>query len=50
MPAQIRMSPDGSITMVQDEDGTFHIPSQDEMDTLEVGEDLTEEEIALLDD
>ena len=46
----IRMSPDGSITMVMDDDGTFRIPSQDDMDTLEVGDDLSEEEIESLDD
>jgi hypothetical protein len=46
----IRMSADGSITMVQDEDGSFHVPSQWEMDHLAVGDDLTDEEIALLDE
>jgi hypothetical protein len=42
------MSQDGSITMVQDDDGTFHVPSQWEMDHLDVGADLTDEEIATL--
>jgi hypothetical protein len=50
MAAKIRMSEDGSITIVQEEDGTFHCASQEEMETLEVGEDLTEEDLALLDD
>lgn len=45
----IRMSPDGSITMVEDDHG-LHVPAQWEMDTLDVGEDLTDEEIDLLDD
>lgn len=48
--ALIRYSEDGSICIVQDTDGTFHVPSQEEMDTLDVGKDLTDEEIALLDD
>lgn len=48
--ATIRYSADGSIVMVQDDDGCLHVPAQWEMDALEVGDDLTNEEMALLDD
>lgn len=47
----IRYSKDGSINMVHNaETGEFRIATQDDMDTLQVGEDLTDEEIALLDE
>jgi len=43
---QIRMSVDGSITMVYDpETETFRVPGQDDMDRLPVGDDLTQDEI-----
>ena len=48
--AQVRFSPDASTCIVQDDDGTFRVASQTDMDTLEVGEDLTDEEIASLDE
>ena len=44
----IRYSEDASICMVEDLDG-FHAATQSEMDSLPVGEDLTDEEIAGLD-
>lgn len=47
--ARIRYSPDGTIVIIQDPDGDFHVASQEEMDTLEVGDDLSEEEIETLD-
>lgn len=46
----IRFSADASICMVQDEDGSFRVATQDDMDTLEVGEDLTDEDIEVLDE
>ncbi len=49
MKAQIRYSADGSINMVQDVDGEFRYATQHDMDTLPVGDDLTEEEIEGLD-
>lgn len=49
MKAQIRFSEDGSINIVQDEDGEFRYATQEDMDTLPVGEDLTDEEIDELD-
>lgn len=42
---QVRYSKDGNIVMLQDEDGTLRIPTQDEMDNCESGPDLTAEEI-----
>lgn len=50
MTSQLRYSEDASICIVQDEDGEFRAASQEDMDTLPVGKDLTDEEIALLDD
>lgn len=44
----IRYSEDASICMT-DDDGVFSAPTQEEMDTLPVGDDLTEEEIDGLD-
>jgi hypothetical protein len=43
------MSADGGITMVQDPDGSLRLPRNHELDTLAVGDDLTDEEISLLD-
>ena len=40
----IRYSEDATICMT-DDDGHFSAPTQEEMDTLPVGEDLTEDEI-----
>lgn len=47
--ATIRYSEDDSICMV-DDDGEFRAPTQDEMDMLPLGENLTPEEIETLDD
>ena len=41
----IRYSEDATICVTDDGDGTFSVPTQDEMDTLPVGDDLTPEEI-----
>jgi hypothetical protein len=49
MAARLRISDDGTITIVQEEDGTFRVATQWDMDHLEVGEDLTEDEIERLD-
>ena len=46
--AQVRFSPDAMTCIVQDDDGTFRVATQDDMDTLEVGEDLTDDEIETL--
>ena len=48
--AQIRFSPDANICIMQEDDGTFRVPAQDDVNTLEVGEDLTDDEIEMLDD
>ena len=50
MSAVIRYSADGSVCIVQEEDGSFRVATQDDMDTLEVGPDLTDEDIELLDE
>lgn len=49
MKEQIRYSADAAICIVQDEDGAFRCADQQDMDTLPVGDDLTAEEIDLLD-
>ena len=46
---EIRYSTDGSICMVYDNDGPVRCPTQEDMDTLQVGDDLTAEEIENLD-
>ena len=46
--AQIRFSSDAAICMVE-EDGKFRCATQDDMDALPVGTDLTDEEIDNLD-
>ncbi len=42
---QLRISQDGSINMVQEEDGSLTVALQEDIDTLPVGPDLTQEEI-----
>ncbi len=49
MKACIRFSADATICMKQDEDGELHAPTQEDLDNLPVGPDLTDEEIQLLD-
>lgn len=46
--ATIRYSADASICIV-DDNGEFRVSTQEDMDTLTVGEDLTEEEIEFMD-
>ena len=48
--AVIRYSADSLICTVQEKDGSFRVATQEDMDTLEVGPDLTEREIQLLDE
>ena len=48
--AVIRYSTDSLICIVQEKDGKFRVATQEDMDTLEEGPDLTEREIELLDD
>ncbi len=47
---QLRYSPDATICIVQDDDGAFRVATQEDMDTLPVGEDLTADEVASLHD
>lgn len=49
MAAVVRYSMDASICIVQEDDGSFRVATQEDMETLEVGEDLTEEEVEELD-
>ena len=46
----IRYSEDAKICVVDDGEGNFSTPTQREMDTLELGADLTEDEIDSLDE
>ena len=48
--AIIRYSADASLCVVQDDDGSLRVATQDDMNTLEVGKDLTDEQIELLDE
>ena len=48
--AVIRYSADALVCIVQEKDGSFRVATQEDMDTLEEGPDLTEREIKLLDD
>lgn len=41
----IRYSMDAMICLVEAEDGTCHVASQEDMETLEIGEDLTDDEL-----
>ena len=41
---------DASICIVQDDDGTFRVATQEDVNTLDVGEDLTDDEIETLDE
>lgn len=41
---------EGGIYLVDDGDGNLRLPTQEEMDSLPVGEDLTDEEIEGLDE
>ena len=43
--AKVRFSVDAMTCMVEEDDGTFRVATQEDMDTLEVGEDLTDDEI-----
>lgn len=45
----IRFSADGSVSMVWADGEAVRVPSQQDLDFLPVGEDLTDEEIAGLD-
>ena len=47
---RIRYSPDGAICMTQDEEGELHAPTQEDMDTLEVGPDLDTDDLAALEE
>lgn len=49
MSDTIRYSPDAKVCIVELENGDFRVATQDDMDTLPVGKDLTEEEIEKLD-
>jgi hypothetical protein len=48
--AEIRYSQDGSIVMVWRDGKPLRCPTQGDMDSLPVGEDMTDEEVAELDD
>ena len=47
--AVIRYSEDGRRCLVQEDDGTFRVATQQDQTTLTVGADLTEEELRRLD-
>ncbi len=49
MITKIRYSSNASICIVQDADGDFRVATQEDMDTLPVGDDLTDEEVDALD-
>lgn len=49
MATEIRFSEDGSVSMVWTGGEPVRCPTQEDMNSLPVGEDMTEEEIALLD-
>ena len=48
--ACIRYSMDAMVCIVQDDDDTMRVATQHDMETLEVGEDLSEEELAALEE
>ena len=48
MMAVIRFSADAAVVIVHDDDGSFRTATQEDMDELEVGEDLTREELEQL--
>lgn len=50
MTEEIRYSADGSICMVWADGKPVRCPTQHDMDTLPVGEDMTEDEIETLDE
>ena len=45
----IRFSADGSVSMVWADGEAVRVPTQQDLDTLPVGDDLTEDEVAGLD-
>lgn len=47
---RLRFSRDGKICMREDDDGTLHAPTQQDMDTLDVGKDLSKTEMAQLEE
>lgn len=50
MATLIRYSADARISLVQEEDGAFRVATQLDMDTLDVGQDLTDDELAQIQD
>ena len=50
MVEQIRFSTDGSISMVWRDGEPLRCPTQDDTDNLPVGDDMTDEEIEVLDE
>lgn len=46
----IRFSDDGGICIIDDGEGNFRVATQDDMDTLPVGDDLEKWEIESLDE
>ena len=50
MRDEIRHSDNGSISMVWRDGEPLRCPNQEDMETLPVGEDMTEDEIASLDE
>jgi len=46
---QIRFSADGSVCMVWADGEAVRVPTQHDMDTLPVGDDMTDDEVAGLD-
>ena len=46
---EIRFSADGSVSMVWADGEAVRVPTQQDLDTLPVGDDLTEDEVAGLD-
>ena len=48
MTTEIRFSEDGSISMVWVDGEAVRVPTQEDMDTLPVGEDMTDEEVEAL--
>jgi len=49
MSEEIRYSRDGSVCMVWDDGEPVRRPSQGDMDRLPVGQDMTDDEVELLD-
>ena len=46
----LRFSPDAFLVLVDEGDGALHVASQDEMDRLPTGPDLTTEELEQLEE